>query len=139
MIGLGVGDGSAGTPTRCGTRSRRSDEAPEQTPPRGPNWKANREKRQRDLARASERHDELVKLLGGVCACCGETEPDALSIDHVDAITWERRKLRWDARVGRYWREHAEGVRLQVLCLVCNSVDGRARQLAEQNAEPAPF
>lgn len=91
------------------------------------------------MERAAVRYVELIESLGGFCVWCGETELDALSIDHMDGITWNRRKLRLDARVGRYVREHAEGVRLQVLCLHCNSVDGRARQMAEQHAEPAPF
>ena len=106
---------------------------------RGPNWAANRMKRARDLNRAAERFAALIQLLGGACAHCEETEPTLLSVDHIDGITWDRRALRVDARVGRYVREFTEGVRLRVLCLHCNSVDGRARQLAEQDLPDAPF
>jgi len=104
---------------------------------RGPNWERNRAKRQRDLARAEVRCAELIQTLGGVCVDCGEDRPELLSVDHVDGITWDRYALRLDARVGRYIREHVEGVRLRVLCGVCNSRDGQARQ--QPDYEPCPF
>ena len=107
-------------------------------PTRGPNWERNRARRAQQLERAAVRFAELIGLLGAECDECGETAPELLSIDHVDGITWDRRAMRWDARVGRYLREYAEGVRLRVLCLPCNSRDGSARQLAELETE-CPF
>lgn len=51
------------------------------------------------------------------------------------------RKKRWDVRVKAYWKEFYEGVRLRVLCIFCNSHDGRQRQLRDQETEweEAPF
>lgn len=105
---------------------------------RGPNWERNRAKRQRDLARAEVRCAELIQTLGGRCVECGESEPSMLSVDHVDGITWNRYALRLDARIGKYIREHAEGVRLQVLCLICNGRDGQTRR-GRFEGEPCPF
>jgi hypothetical protein len=104
---------------------------------RGPNWERNRAKRQRDIARAEVRFAALIQTLGGKCATCGEERPELLTLDHVDGITWNRYALRLDARIGKYIRELAEGVRLQVLCGVCNSRDGQARQ--QPDYEPCPF
>ena len=105
----------------------------------GPNVKKNRVKRAKDLERAKRRLAELIQFLGGKCHVCGEDNPTLLSVDHVRGIKWKRSDYRFDARVGRYWRELDEGIELRVLCMPCNSKDGRARQLAEQNAEEAPF
>jgi hypothetical protein len=107
-------------------------------PAKGPNWKANRVKRARAFERAKARFVALISALGGCCAECGEDNASLMSVDHCDGITWDRRSLRYDARVSRYVREHTEGVRLRVLCLPCNGRDGQIRQMQAELAE-APF
>ena len=110
---------------------------------RGPNWRKNRAKRAQQMNRAEVRYAGLIQTLGGVCVDCGEDRPEMLTVDHQDGITWNRYALRLDARIGRYIREHAAGVRLQVLCGCCNSRDGQARgealRVAAAAAEPCPF
>lgn len=103
---------------------------------RGPRWAWRRARRQAAFERARYHYRCLIDSLGGRCECCGCEDPTLLSIDHVDGITWVRRELRYDARIARYIEEWCEGVRLRVLCLLCNSRDGRARQLAAVEAVP---
>lgn len=106
---------------------------------RGPRWRELRAKRQRLMDRAAFRFGFLIAELGGVCDECGEDRPELLTVDHRDGITWNRYALRLDARVGKYIREYLAGVRLRVLCGVCNSRDGQARQQPGYAAEPCPF
>lgn len=85
----------------------------------------------RNDVRAKALHAELVKLLGGRCETCdddGQASP--LSIDHKDGVKWVIHNLNFYRRTIRYWKEYREGVPLRVLCMVCNSKDGRARQMA---------
>jgi hypothetical protein len=96
--------------------------------------------------RAHTLHRWLIQVLGNVCAWCGATWADShLEIDHPDGReranhSAHTRKMRWPDRVRQYVREFYRGVRLQVLCKECNSKDGRARQLALQEArETCPF
>ena len=93
----------------------------------------------RDMVRAREREryrelkDQVYAAYGNRCACCGETEPMFLSIDHVHNDGNERRKA---LRYG--FGRRAGGVRLyttiaelgfpdtyQILCMNCNW--GKAR------------
>ncbi|UOF77431.1 restriction endonuclease paci restriction endonuclease [Caudoviricetes sp.] len=106
-------------------------------PKRGPNWRKNKAKRVRDFNRARQRFADLCRQLGNVCAKCGSTDASLFSIDHVDGITWNRRKLRYDARISKYIAEHAAGVRLRVLCIPCNSQDGANR--VNQGSDYVPF
>lgn len=72
---------------------------------------------------ATRRRIDLVKVLSpdGACAKCLETFPhDQLEIDHVDGCTWNKRLVNAWSRVARYWREHAEGIKLRALCRGCN-------------------
>ena len=64
---------------------------------------------------------KLIDLLGGKCVAknCANLS-DELHIDHIDGRDWEPRKLSSHCRVARYWREYKAGVKLRVLCKVCN-------------------
>lgn len=96
--------------------------------------------------RAHTLHRWLIQVLGNVCAWCGATWTDShLEIDHIDGRarsnhSAQTRQQRWPDRVRTYVREFYRGVRLQVLCKECNSKDGRARQLAlEEATRTCPF
>lgn len=73
---------------------------------------------------------QLVILLGGACAVCGDPTGDLLEIDHVEGCTWSRRGVNSLQRVLRYWREYLAGVPLRCLCRSCNAKDGGARRWA---------
>lgn len=73
-------------------------------------------KRQREWA--IKKRQELVDLLGGVCANCGSTED--LEIDHINGRDYKLEEVAFDQRTTRYWREYREGVPLRVLCSDCN-------------------
>lgn len=100
----------------------------------GPRHAYNVARRQRAFELARQRLRLLIASMGGRCAICEEDDYTLLAVDHVDGITWPHCKLRYDARVGRYVTEYKSGVRLRVLCIVCNGRDGRLRYLEE-----APF
>src|ERR1700746_406640 len=100
------------------SRSRRSAMTPNQ--------------RTRDrVRRAINRRVALIIELAPdlCCAECGEQfeDPRLLTVDHVDGITWNPRKLSQHCRIARYWREFLEGVPLRALCGHCNSSDGAHR------------
>lgn len=102
-------------------------------------------RRKRAMEKAKRDHRALIYLLGNKCVWCENTWAEApLQIDHMDGRAQanhsvENRQKRWDVRVKAYWREFYQGVRLRVLCIMCNSKDGRQRQLQDQDLPPAPF
>jgi hypothetical protein len=67
-----------------------------------------------------------IQHYGGKCACCGETEPDFLSIDHINNDGAEhRKKIGRDGRALYYWlrdNDYPEG--FQALCYNCNLAKG---------------
>lgn len=76
---------------------------------------------------AQKRRVDLVRLLSpdGVCAKCAEVfDLKALTIQHVDGITWKHKELNQAKRSARYWKEFTDGVKLETLCGSCNSSDG---------------
>lgn len=79
--------------------------------------------RDRVLARYRERAQaarlECLRAYGGQCACCGETEPVFLTIDHVDDGGAEHRRTM--RRVIYFWLiKQAFPAGFQVLCANCN-------------------
>lgn len=73
----------------------------------------------------------LRTLCGGRsprCKLCGIGERHhQLDVDHERGKAWRAERVRYDARVDRYWREFREGVPLRVLCRRCNGRDGGER------------
>lgn len=66
---------------------------------------------------------DVLDMFGGKCACCGETEPGFLSIDHVfNDGAEERRKGRGAGYVigRRIINKALDKTRYQLLCYNCN-------------------
>lgn len=82
----------------------------------------------RDTALARALRVQLVILLGGSCALCGDPTGDLLEIDHPEGRCWSARGTSSFTRVLRYWREYLAGVPLRCLCRSCNARDGGGRR-----------
>ena len=71
--------------------------------------------------------DEMIKVYGGKCECCGENEPQFLTIDHINNDGAEhRKKIGSGINLYRNLKNQGwpkEGLRL--LCFNCNC--GRSR------------
>jgi len=77
-------------------------------------------------ARRAQRRMEMIRLLGGKCACCGETEPIFLCLDHIKK--GGRREYEKAGGPHGVWRRAiAEGLpkdKYRLLCWNCNSALG---------------
>lgn len=100
---------------------------------------AHRDRRLADQrARRRALRDEVVAAYGGACACCGESEPEFLSIDHVDESGAEHRRA-LGGKQGEARRFSAGGEKtyrwlkdrgfprggFQLLCMNCNFAKGK--------------
>lgn len=78
------------------------------------------------------RFEQVLKALGRKCACCGETDPTFLTVDHINNDGWkEKVGTERRARSGRalWTRIRKEGYpksRYRILCFNCNC--GRNRR-----------
>lgn len=94
-------------------------------------WKAANELRYRSQQRAytaakrAERRALVLSHYGGDCACCGESEPLFLTIDHIEGNgNAHRREIgRTDMWIWLHANDFPEG--FQILCFNCNA--GRYR------------
>ena len=70
---------------------------------------------------------QIFRILGGTCACCGETRAEFLSVDHKNGGGQKQRKQYLNHR-GGYWRDILKDPRLkekyQILCMNCNWAKG---------------
>ena len=69
--------------------------------------------------------EEALRVYGGKCECCGETDPKLLTIDHTNNNGNKHRKEMGGNRIATWLRQHGwpkDGFRL--LCYNCNM--GRA-------------
>ena len=77
------------------------------------------------LAR-KKRREQMIQTLGGKCACCGETEPLFLCLDHIKG--GGRREYKKKGGPHGVWRRAIrEGLpqdKYRVLCWNCNAVLG---------------
>ena len=80
---------------------------------------------QREWSRTSHqnRKAEVIAAYGGKCACCGETEPLFLTIDHINGDGAERRRQGEGFGGGLYYTLKRLGYpkdAYQLLCFNCN-------------------
>jgi hypothetical protein len=92
-------------------------------------WVASERKRGRDYW-GSLRHEATMAYGGYSCACCGETEPKFLSIDHVfnNGAAHRREIAVWakgngegaSSRTLKWLKDNGYPAGFQVLCMNCN-------------------
>jgi hypothetical protein len=89
-------------------------------------WKkANREKTRLHARRAwAKLRAEILEAYGSKCACCGESTPEFLSIDHVEGGGYEHRKRRGPNCVLRDVKLEGFPPKYQLLCHNCNMAKG---------------
>lgn len=69
---------------------------------------------------------DCIAAYGGACACCGETEPMFLDLDHVGSDgAAHRREVGQGTRFYRWLRKNGYPDSVQILCASCNQ--GKAR------------
>jgi hypothetical protein len=85
------------------------------------------------IYRSELRHGAIMAYGGYVCACCGETTPEFLEIDHVNNDGAEHRR-QIGVRGGFYgWlKTHRYPPGFQVLCSNCNMAKGRYGECPHQ-------
>src|SRR5689334_13226059 len=70
---------------------------------------------------------EIIAAYGGCCACCGETNPEFLCVDHIEGGgNSDRRENRWSGRqfYAQLKRDGFPKGKLRLLCANCNSSFG---------------
>jgi len=77
---------------------------------------------ERERLRYQAYRDIVIRAYGGHCACCGETEPMFLEIDHINGGgNAHRRKIGRSSKATYYWLiKHDFPDGFQVLCSNCN-------------------
>lgn len=67
---------------------------------------------------------EVVEKMGGKCTCCGETEIEFLTVDHInnDGVTDRKNKIipKGGASSFRYIKQNNYPPGFQILCFNCN-------------------
>ena len=82
-------------------------------------------KRQREWAKRARL--ALIEALGAWCRECNSTGAEGeppLTIHHINGSPWEHARVETSWRISIYRREAKEGL-LTVLCMACNSRDGK--------------
>ena len=79
------------------------------------------ERNSQTLRRRREQRAKVTAMLGGKCACCGETEPIFLTLDHVQNDGHRDRMLARHLLLKRVEREGYPKDRYQILCWNCNA------------------
>jgi len=77
------------------------------------------------IAKTSAAREDLFRVYGGKCACCGESIGAFLTLDHInDDGKAERKTLHHTLRIYRKAVKEADPSKYQILCFNCNM--GRA-------------
>ena len=77
-------------------------------------------KRPRNLQRNHKYRADAISHYGGKCACCGETEPKFLTIDHIDGGGGKHKRAAKCHNIGTLLRREGYPPGFQVLCWNCN-------------------
>ncbi len=115
---------------------------------KGKKWQTENRERANAIARKHNQKvkAEAIKEYGGRCACCGETEPKFLSVDHIyNDGAQERRETSKGGRgygsagsIWRYLRQRGYPKdRYQLLCFNCNCAKGFYGQCPHQGTPVA--
>jgi hypothetical protein len=114
-------------------------------------WRSDNLERARETARRRQRvvgpaenkalREQILREYGGVCVCCGESEPKFLSIDHINNDGAEHRKeVGHGGRLYRWLRRNGfPKDNYQLLCMNCNFAKGRyglCPHVEKKQAEP---
>jgi hypothetical protein len=89
-------------------------------------WNENRDRYNKmALIRLHALRVEVLNRYGGRCACCGESQYEFLSIDHINNDGAEhRREVGRGASICRWLKKNNYPAGFQVLCMNCNCAKG---------------
>lgn len=77
--------------------------------------------RKKEQGQRLKRKLQVIDAYGGKCACCGETEPIFLSVDHINGDGAEhRRQIGGSAQLPRWLIQNGFPEGFQILCHNCN-------------------
>lgn len=116
-----MGRGGQSTAERTAYNRRWREENPDKVAA----WRPRAAARMRDAHK--KRRAELIKAYGGKCACCGETEPIFLTLDHVNGVPEQHKDKQGKRLAGTvftrilYNQLPQLDPDLRVLCFNCNS------------------
>lgn len=75
-------------------------------------------------ARWHKLRSDFLKLYGGVCVCCGESEPKFLTLDHVNNDGKKHRSQSGNFKIYQDAIAVRDDTRFQILCWNCNCAKG---------------
>lgn len=86
-----------------------------------PQWVSSQRKRGRKYW-ADLRHEGIMAYGGYRCACCGETEPKFLTLDHIfnDGSAHRKKIKNRGAGIFKWLKDHSYPADFQILCMNCN-------------------
>ena len=89
-------------------------------------WRANNPEQAKKHRRDSNRRLRVaaIKNYGSKCACCGETEPKFLLIDHIDGGGNKHRREIGSSHIYSWLKKNNYPKGFQVLCHNCNMAKG---------------
>lgn len=84
--------------------------------------------RMRNTENQGMRRKEVLRVYGGKCACCGESHPSFLGIDHIDGNGNQHRRTHTNGRAGdafyRWLKKYDYPNGFRILCWNCNMARG---------------
>lgn len=93
-------------------------------------------------ARGREIKQIVISNLGGKCACCGETEPRFLTVEHIGGGGNQHRKQYYNSSYAVYRAIILEGYprdKYEVLCWNCNMVQSHGVPCPHKALATQPF